>query len=356
MRQRHPVASVARAHPGGPAAHLALALCLILAAPPLAAAHFILQAPASWREQGPLGGPQKLGPCGDEGDGAQTGIVTAYSAGDTITINEVIFHPGHYRVALAARDRSELPAAPAVAPGDTPCGSVPIEDPPVFPVLADGILPHASPFPGPQSFQVTLPSSVTCERCTLQVLEFMSDHALPCFYHHCADISISAPTANECATDAECADDSICTIDSCDTATHTCAHIDADPASVCDDGNACTQDICTAAEGCAGRALTLADATPGFIGTVQVAACAAEDVPPAVTAGFGKADTFIAQATETPEKARRFLRRAAKKLKNAAQKAAKASGRRISPECGGALDTALHQARTRVDCLLAASP
>jgi hypothetical protein len=41
---------------------------------------------------------------------------------------------------------------------------------------------------------VTLPSNVTCEKCTLQVIEFMSDHPLNnpggCFYHHCADIAI----------------------------------------------------------------------------------------------------------------------------------------------------------------------
>jgi hypothetical protein len=79
---------------------------------------------------------------------------------------------------------------------NTPCGSAPIEDPPVFPVLGDGLLVHTSPFPGPQTFTVKLPPNVTCQHCTLQVIEFMSDHPLNnpggCFYHHCADIEVTA--------------------------------------------------------------------------------------------------------------------------------------------------------------------
>ena len=66
--------------------------------------------------------------------------------------------------------------------------------PPVYPVLADDVFDHTAPFTTPQSVQVTLPTSVTCSNCTLQVIEFMSDHGLNnpggCFYHHCANISI----------------------------------------------------------------------------------------------------------------------------------------------------------------------
>jgi len=152
--------------------------------------------------QDAYGLPEKLGPCGDEGGGAPTGIVTAFRPGETIavTIDEVIPHPGHYRVALTVADRSALPPEPRVTPrnGD-PCGSAAVEDPPTFPVLADNILPHTEPFAGPQTFTITLPTDVTCTRCTLQVLEFMSSHLAPCFYHHCADISIDgtplAPTS-----------------------------------------------------------------------------------------------------------------------------------------------------------------
>jgi len=161
-------------------------------------AHFVLVEPEAWRVQGVFGDPQKVGPCGNEGNAAETGTVTAYRPGDTIevTVNERIFHPGHYRVALAINDQSELPPPPPITPvGGDPCGSVVIDESPVFPILADNLLPHSAPFDGPQTFTVTLPSDVTCTRCTLQVLEYMSSHGQPCFYHHCAEISIQSGPA-----------------------------------------------------------------------------------------------------------------------------------------------------------------
>ena len=169
-----------------------LALALLALAPTVASAHFFLEEPASWREQSALGDPQKRGPCGDDGTAAETGAVTAYRSGQTITIRlrETVFHPGHFRIALAVDDRSELPAPPPVTPGATDCGSTVIMDPPVFPVLADGVLPHTSPLTGEQTIEVTLPAGVTCERCTLQVIQWMSSHGAPCFYYHCADLSI----------------------------------------------------------------------------------------------------------------------------------------------------------------------
>ena len=177
------------------------AACVAFATAP-AHAHFILQAPPSWMSQDASGVPEKLGPCGNEGGGTATGTVTAFQPGQTITvtIDEVVFHPGHYRVALSVNSRSELPAEPTVmATSSTPCGSVPIQSSPVFPVLADGVLQHTSAFAGAQSFQVTLPSNVTCAKCTLQVIEFMSNHPLNnpggCFYHHCADISMQSGSA-----------------------------------------------------------------------------------------------------------------------------------------------------------------
>jgi hypothetical protein len=172
-------------------------------APAFAHAHFILVTPDSWMSQNSLGLPEKLGPCGDEGGGTPTGKVTAFQPGQTIsvTIDEVIYHPGHYRVALAVNDRSELPPEPPVTPAAfDPCASAAIQDPPIFPVLADNMLPHTQPFGGPQTFTVTLPADVTCARCTLQVLEFMSSHGAPCFYHHCADISIQGAVETPTAT------------------------------------------------------------------------------------------------------------------------------------------------------------
>jgi hypothetical protein len=168
----------------------------LLASP--AEAHFILKTPAAWTTQDGLGMPQKAPPCGDptvEATGSVTGTITALHPGETvtITIDEVIFHPGHYRIALAS-DRSLLPPEPPVTAASTPCGSVPVQNPPVFPVLADGVFEHTAAFSGPQTTQVTIPADVTCTKCTLQIIEFMSDHPLNnpggCFYHHCADVSV----------------------------------------------------------------------------------------------------------------------------------------------------------------------
>lgn len=167
-------------------------------APAFAHAHFILMTPDSWMSQSALGLPEKLGPCGDEGGGTPTGKVTVFHPGQTIsvTIDEVVPHPGHYRVALAVNNRNELPPEPAVTPAPyDPCGSAAIEDPPMFPILADNLLPHTQAFDTPQTFTMTLPTDVTCTKCTLQVLEFMSSHGAPCFYHHCADISIQGDPA-----------------------------------------------------------------------------------------------------------------------------------------------------------------
>lgn len=176
----------------------------LLLVPSAADAHFVLQAPASWMSQTADGSPQKMFPCGDEGGGTASGAITAYQPGDkvTITINETVFHPGHYRIALATTNRSQLPPEPQVTPGGgSACGSVPVASPPVFPVLADGVFTHTAPFGGAQTIQVTLPN-ITCTKCTLQVLEFMSNHGAPCFYHHCADISIGAPVPDGGAHDA----------------------------------------------------------------------------------------------------------------------------------------------------------
>jgi hypothetical protein len=185
----------------------------------IAHAHFLLLAPDSWMSQSPFGDPQKVGPCGEEGGGTATGKLTVFRPGETIevTVDERIYHPGHYRVALAINDRSELPPPPVVtAVGRDPCGSTEIQDPPIFPILADNVLPHTQPFGEPQTFTVTLPADVTCERCTLQVIEYMSNHGVPCFYYHCADIAITSdpmtptPVATATATPtapASCAGD-----------------------------------------------------------------------------------------------------------------------------------------------------
>src|SRR5262245_48590527 len=87
------------------------ALAVLTAAP--ASAHFILLAPDSWIEANVLGDPQKAAPCGTSAttSGTPTNKITAMRGGDLlhIKIKETIYHPGHYRIALAVKDRAELP-------------------------------------------------------------------------------------------------------------------------------------------------------------------------------------------------------------------------------------------------------
>jgi MYXO-CTERM domain-containing protein len=172
---------------------------LVIAAAGTARAHFALVAPPAYSTQDSYGMPEKSAPCGQADPGTPlvpTNAVTTVDAGSTITItvDEKIFHPGHYRVALAD-DLASLPADPKVtADASSPRGSAELQTSSTPGVIADGLLVHTSAFTTPQSVQVTLPAGRTCTSCTLQVVEFMSDHALNtpggCFYHHCATLKI----------------------------------------------------------------------------------------------------------------------------------------------------------------------
>lgn len=145
-----------------------------------------------------LGDNQKTPNCGYNPGDTLTGNVTTFTAGETITItiDETIYHPGHYRVALSTGTEDALPDPPPITPvGNDDCGMTEIMDPLVFPVIADGELPHDQPFAGEQSFQVTLPDDVECENCYLQIVQYMREHAAPCFYYHCAVVNIEADPA-----------------------------------------------------------------------------------------------------------------------------------------------------------------
>lgn len=180
---------------------LLLASGIALLLPSLAQAHFSLQQPPNFaNEHGPTyAGPQKSVPCGqmDTGDPFEpTNIMTNYKPGQmiTITINETIFHPGHYFVQLA-QNMAGLPADPTVTAGSTACGSTPVRTNPSLPLLADGLFTHTTSFSGPQTAQIKLPDGYTCQGCILQVVEFMSNHGLNpqggCYYHHCANVNIT---------------------------------------------------------------------------------------------------------------------------------------------------------------------
>lgn len=166
---------------------IAVAVALI-SFPGAAVAHFHLNEPTSTLVQATNGDPQKTGPCG--GAGTATGAITYYAPGGMLTLKlaETVSHPGHYRVALA-QDEASLPAPPTVTGAN--CGSAPIDANPTMPIIADGLFQNITPADGEQTTQIQLPADYSCTNCVMQVLEFMSAHPEPCFYYHCATVTIS---------------------------------------------------------------------------------------------------------------------------------------------------------------------
>jgi hypothetical protein len=130
--------------------------------------------------------------------------VTRVQGGSPLTIEllEFVPHPGHYRIALSVNSRAELPPDPDVVVNAGGLSvSAAIQNPPKFPILADGLFAHTDASSGrPWQGEVMLPN-IDCAKCTLQVIEFMAEHGPNIgggyFYHHCADLQITAkPTCN----------------------------------------------------------------------------------------------------------------------------------------------------------------
>jgi hypothetical protein len=178
--------------------------CLLLALAPRGIAHFRLLEPASWLVESEFGDPQVTTPCGGTltDPGKPTAAITKIQGGDKlhIRIREMAFHPGFYRVALAVNSRAELPPDPEAISEAGPDGrqrsvSGAIHYPPSPPVLADGLFMHVAPFDKEQEADVEIPN-INCEKCTLQVIEFMAAHSRykdgDYSYHHCADLQIRA--------------------------------------------------------------------------------------------------------------------------------------------------------------------
>ena len=173
---------------------------------PQGSAHFHLLEPASWLQETAIGDPQKMGPCGGTSadPGKPTGAVTNVPGGEKlhIKIQETVYHPGFYRVALAVNSRDELPKDPVATTEPSPTGprsvSAAIQYPPQPPVLADGLFQHVSRFDKEQEADVDIPN-INCAKCTLQVVEFMAAHGLnkdgDYTYHHCAVLQIHANTS-----------------------------------------------------------------------------------------------------------------------------------------------------------------
>jgi hypothetical protein len=186
-----------------------LLLAFALAAATLStgvSAHFRLVQPASWLIESDRGDPQKAAPCGGTNTdfGKPSYIISKVTGGQKlhIQVQETVYHPGHYRVALAVNSPTELPLDPEVTTMDTDRGprsvSAKIQNPVQIPVLADGLWPHTARVDAPFETDVQLPN-INCRKCTLQVVQFMAEHAINnpgnFTYHHCAELQITADPA-----------------------------------------------------------------------------------------------------------------------------------------------------------------
>jgi hypothetical protein len=174
-------------------------------AAPYASAHFKLMEPASWLIENERGDPQKAGPCGGSNTdwGKPSYIISKVTGGQKlhIKVQETVYHPGHYRVALAVNSPTELPLDPEVTTKDSDRGpqsvSAAIQKSSQIPVLADGLFVHSTRPAKPDVFEtdVQLPN-INCKSCTLQVVQFMAEHAFNnpggYSYHHCANLQITA--------------------------------------------------------------------------------------------------------------------------------------------------------------------
>ena len=179
---------------------------LLLAVQPAADAHFKLLAPASWIIENDRGDPQKAGPCGGSNSdwGTASHAITEVVGGQMLHLEmqETIYHPGHYRVALAVNSPTELPPDPETTERDSERGprsvSAVIQNPPQIPVIADGLFVHDTRPTGtmaPWETDIRIPN-INCEKCTLQVVQWMAEHGFNnpggYTYHHCAHVQITA--------------------------------------------------------------------------------------------------------------------------------------------------------------------
>lgn len=193
-------------HVGGPPMKLRIALLLAgsaLMMPATASSHFNLMEPAPTLNQDARGNPQKKFPCGGTtaDAGTASGAVTTITGGQKlhIKIKETVYHPGHYRIALA-RNPAGLPVDPETVSRETEKGpfsvSAKIDPAPKPPVLADGLFVHNERPTGDLFWEtdVRVPN-IDCEKCTLQVIQWMGEHSFGAdggySYHHCVDMKIT---------------------------------------------------------------------------------------------------------------------------------------------------------------------
>ena len=152
------------------------------------------------------GDPQKSAPCGATADAKMSGAVTKVTGGSMLhlKVQETIYHPGHYRVALAVNSREELPPDPmtferVTGRGRGRCGARfrARRSCRCSPTACSST--NQAGQPG-QTYEADIPlPNINCAKCTLQVIQFMAEHAYNqpggYTYHHCADLEITADPA-----------------------------------------------------------------------------------------------------------------------------------------------------------------
>jgi MYXO-CTERM domain-containing protein len=165
-------------------------------------AHIKLTKPESWLKENDIGAPQKGGPCGPGGGddikpSPLSEAVTTFEVGETITLEwtETVPHPGHFRVAFA-EDRNDLKDPELELDGSCNYDESKLPTGAHGNVLADGVFPRSRTGPRDAtgktfSTQITLPAE-PCEKCTLQLIQFMENHPPSCIYYHCADVRLVA--------------------------------------------------------------------------------------------------------------------------------------------------------------------
>jgi hypothetical protein len=167
-----------------------------------ARAHIDLQSPVP-REHGRSRDPNsnlKQGPCGQEVNG-RTDRVTVLEPGATVAVtwDETTNHRSYYRIAFDVDGDDAFPTFAGTgrdAEGIDPNGPCPVDG---QVILAYDMDDRAG---GSHTLEVRLPD-VECERCTLQVVQFMYDTLRP-YYFQCADVALrrSRPADDSEADDA----------------------------------------------------------------------------------------------------------------------------------------------------------
>lgn len=117
----------------------------------------------------------KTGPCGAV---ARTTTPAQFTPGQMVEVEweETINHPGFYRIAFSLAGDTGFDSAVLYSAADT--------------LGTETALPHR------YKATITLPMQ-TCESCTLQLIQVMTDRTPPSNYYSCADIKIAATSGGD---------------------------------------------------------------------------------------------------------------------------------------------------------------